>query len=424
MFPSVVAISLAALLSTAQALPDGVIATGTQGTTNPPVPTMPTTINQNSMARLLSVNSIDDFCIFAPPNPNSVIGNTETEEVAWCTQPRNNARVIPDGVITGLSFLKNDFYVQIYGTGDFTKLNIQPGDYGGELDPHGASGAGNPVGGNVSVPINGVEQPIAEWMMYIDFNQFCLRACTNANSTYSSQYMCWHELDEMGCEYVMPGTYHPPGTFETCDVDVANPPGWYPTSWSNGVPVSFSTFAQYFEGAYTGGDGLPTSYTVGTTVTPTAPFFTPSSSNCVSQATVGNGLAADLVTAGASGTAPPPGFSSQANAPPTSVPISSSSLSSSASASALAAVTPAVSTSTSVSTVLKTTSKSTASVASPTVGGNAGAAAGGAVPVVSSPAAPSVSGTSNARRAAGDNQLIGAAIVSFVALVGSVLLLH
>lgn len=49
------------------AFPVGVIATGTQGTTNPPVPTMPTTINQNSMARLLSVNSIDDFCIFAPP---------------------------------------------------------------------------------------------------------------------------------------------------------------------------------------------------------------------------------------------------------------------------------------------------------------------------------------------------------------------
>ncbi len=27
-------------------------------------------------------------------------------EVAWCTKARNNARVIPDGVITGVSFLK------------------------------------------------------------------------------------------------------------------------------------------------------------------------------------------------------------------------------------------------------------------------------------------------------------------------------
>jgi hypothetical protein len=47
--------------------PGGVIATGTQGVTNPPVPTLPTTIDQTSMARLLSINSIDDFCIFAPP---------------------------------------------------------------------------------------------------------------------------------------------------------------------------------------------------------------------------------------------------------------------------------------------------------------------------------------------------------------------
>jgi hypothetical protein len=39
-----------------------------------------------------------------------------------------------------------EFYVQIFGYGDFTKLNIPDKDEGGELDPHGASGAGNPVG--------------------------------------------------------------------------------------------------------------------------------------------------------------------------------------------------------------------------------------------------------------------------------------
>jgi hypothetical protein len=40
-------------------------------------------------------------------------------------------------------------------------------------------------------------------MQYISYNQFCIRACTNANSTYEAQYMCWHELDEMGCEFTM-----------------------------------------------------------------------------------------------------------------------------------------------------------------------------------------------------------------------------
>jgi hypothetical protein len=39
--------------------PPGVIATGTMGPTNPPEPTLGTPINQTSVARLLSVNSID-----------------------------------------------------------------------------------------------------------------------------------------------------------------------------------------------------------------------------------------------------------------------------------------------------------------------------------------------------------------------------
>ncbi|KAJ6632169.1 hypothetical protein B0H10DRAFT_1901591 [Mycena sp. CBHHK59/15] len=304
----------ASVQAASSSFPSGVIATGTQGPTNPPVPTMPTTINQTSMARLLSVNSIDDFCLFAPPTANSQIADTETLEIAWCTQPRNNARVIPDGTITGVSFLKTDFYVQIMGTGDFTKLNIAAGDQGGELDPHGATGAGNPVGGNVTTNIvDGLDEPIAEWMLYISNSQFCLRACTNANSTYSAAFMCWHELDVMGCEFVMPGTYNPPGTFETCDADVAYPPGWYPESVVDGT-TSFSTFAQFFTGVYTGSDGQPTSYTVGDTITPTAPASTPSSSNCVTTSTISNGIALASLSAGAIGTAPPSGFSATAGA--------------------------------------------------------------------------------------------------------------
>lgn len=61
-----------------------VTATGTQGVTNPPKATMGTAVNQTSYARLLSLNSINDWCVFGPPEPNSVIGDTEEFEVAWC----------------------------------------------------------------------------------------------------------------------------------------------------------------------------------------------------------------------------------------------------------------------------------------------------------------------------------------------------
>lgn len=91
-----------------------------------------------------TVNSLDDWCIFAPPQPgpDSVIGNTERIEVAWCTADGHGTRLIPDGSITGAHFVQTPDYVQITGVGDLTKINIPAGDEGGELDPHGADGNG------------------------------------------------------------------------------------------------------------------------------------------------------------------------------------------------------------------------------------------------------------------------------------------
>lgn len=70
---------------------------------------------------------VQDFCIFAPPTEGDIADSEvslctakyarywvliflQTIEVAWCTQARNNARVIPDGVLTGVSFLKTGKY--------------------------------------------------------------------------------------------------------------------------------------------------------------------------------------------------------------------------------------------------------------------------------------------------------------------------
>ncbi|KAJ7588289.1 hypothetical protein C8J56DRAFT_1004500 [Mycena floridula] len=278
-FP-VIALLLAVKSVSAADFPAGVLATGTMGVTNPPQATMGTPINQNSDARLLT-----DWCLFAPATPNTKVSDGEV--VAWCTKPRNNARLIPDGTLTGVQFLKNDFYVQVMAIGDFTKLNLQAGDSGGELDPHGAEGTGNPIGGNVTSAITGTDQHFAEWMLYT-------YVCINANSTYSAAAMCWHELDIMGCEFVMPGNYNFDKSFESCDADVAYPPGWYPTV-INGTPT-FSTFAQRFTGTLN--DGKVYTVEPGDLSTPAGPFTTPKSSNCVPTATVSNGI--DLADPGAS----------------------------------------------------------------------------------------------------------------------------
>ena len=61
MLRSLAAVSLGLLAVNAQRVQvsEGVIATGTMGETNPPAPTAPTEVDQNSMVRLASVNAWD-----------------------------------------------------------------------------------------------------------------------------------------------------------------------------------------------------------------------------------------------------------------------------------------------------------------------------------------------------------------------------
>lgn len=103
-------------------------------------------------------------CVYGPPTPGEEIGNIEGEVVAYCVQPRNNARVIPDGTFQSVHFVKTPLYWQIHGYGDFTKIGFMDGDFGGELDPHGATGKGNPVGGNVTTNVTGADVHYEEWM--------------------------------------------------------------------------------------------------------------------------------------------------------------------------------------------------------------------------------------------------------------------
>ncbi len=93
---------------------------------------------------VLAVNSVDDFCLFAPPQPGatSSISFTERIEVSWCIKSGYGTRLIPDGSITGAHFVQTPDFVQVTGVGDLTKMNIPAGDDGGELDPHGADGNG------------------------------------------------------------------------------------------------------------------------------------------------------------------------------------------------------------------------------------------------------------------------------------------
>ncbi|CED84034.1 hypothetical protein [Phaffia rhodozyma] len=289
------------------------------GETNPDAPFLAqpgAAINQTSMSRLLTLNGIDDFCLYGPPDsgPDSLIGNVEPIVVAYCLKPRNNARLIPDGTIQSAHFIKTSAYVQIQGFFDGTKINIPYGDDGGELDPHGAENLGNPIGGNVTSNVSGQDVFYEEWMSFMSYNQFCLRVCISETPDVPAALMCEHELDVMGCQFVMPGDYTN-NSFTSCDGEPAVPPGLYPQP-----DGSTSTFRQFWSHTLEG-------WTVGQTVTPAGPYSTPATSNCQTFSTISNGIDTALLVV-------PTTAASSASRSASSASATSSSITSSASISA------------------------------------------------------------------------------------------
>jgi len=187
-----------------------------------------TTENQKSMCQTAIINSIDDFCLWAPPSGPTTIGETEHEEVAWCTKPGHGSRLIPSGALQGVQFMKTPDYVQVVGFIDQRFINLSPDDYGGELDPHGADFRGNPLGGLFystawSSDKTTYEQVI-EWNNFMGGNSFCLKACDPAGP--NAAHFCEHIYDRIGCAYNSPNAAKN-GTFESCQGDNQDYPGIY-----------------------------------------------------------------------------------------------------------------------------------------------------------------------------------------------------
>ncbi|KAG6836370.1 hypothetical protein H0H93_008731 [Arthromyces matolae] len=160
---------------------------------------------------------LTDSTLTSTASPNSTIGDTEHMNVAWCTKSGRGTRIIPNGSLKGVHFVKTKDYVQVTGVGDLTGLNIQRGDSGGELDNRGADGNGNPAGGLVYGNTFGTGVQYHEWTSFISDSEFCFRACVGPDATN------------------IPANYNA-GTFETCDADNDLPMGVYGTStWYQGV---------------------------------------------------------------------------------------------------------------------------------------------------------------------------------------------
>ncbi|KAI0649575.1 hypothetical protein C8Q79DRAFT_903264 [Trametes meyenii] len=197
-----------------------------------------TTENQNSLCQTSFVNHIDDFCLWAPPKPDSTIGDTEGEEVAWCTKKGHGTRLIPGNALTGVQYIKTPGYIQIVGFIDQSKINIASDDGGGELDPHGADLRGNPLGGllysNGFGTDNSSYTQIIEWTNFMGSNSFCIKACDPSGPNAAE--LCQHIYDRIGVSYNCPNAAQN-GTFEVCQGENMDPPGIYT---SNGQVMTYT----------------------------------------------------------------------------------------------------------------------------------------------------------------------------------------
>ncbi|PFH45492.1 hypothetical protein AMATHDRAFT_159436 [Amanita thiersii Skay4041] len=197
-----------------------------------------TTENQNSLCQTFFFNAIDDFCLWAPPDAGSTVADEEGEMVAWCTKPGRGTRLIPEGALKGVQFMKTPDYIQVVGFIDQTKINLAPEDFGGEMDPHGADLRGNPMGGIVFStnfsPDNKTWEQVIEWHNFMGGNAFCLKACDPKGP--NAAHFCEHVFDRIGCAYNAPNNAQN-GTFEACQGDNQDFPGVYTT---NGAVVTYS----------------------------------------------------------------------------------------------------------------------------------------------------------------------------------------
>lgn len=133
-----------------------------------------------------------DACASLPP-----CQQVEEETVAACTVRGRGTRGLSPAGLKGATFVVTPAYYQITAVGDFTAWNVAPKDDGGELDPHGAKGLGNPIGGLMfhCSKDKGCEQA-HEWMEFLAYNEYCKRVCFDGPDAMKN---CQHVYDTQGC---------------------------------------------------------------------------------------------------------------------------------------------------------------------------------------------------------------------------------
>ncbi len=88
--------------------------------------------------------------------------------------------------------MRTPAYIQVVGLMNQTGINLAPSDTGGELDPHGADLAGNPLGGlmystGFASGDNKTYVQTQSWNNFVGSGVFCFKMC-DPNYTTDKNY--------------------------------------------------------------------------------------------------------------------------------------------------------------------------------------------------------------------------------------------
>ncbi|KAG6915033.1 hypothetical protein DXG01_013824 [Tephrocybe rancida] len=162
-----------------------------------------------SSSTTVHINSESDFSLILPNQPGELIGDAESDGVAYCSpgtaSPGCDGNIFSKDFVTGAAYYESEdgAFIQVTGCMDPTKTRLDPTDAGGQFDVRYPNGAQCAFGGYGASFIELVEPALS---------RFCIRCCASPND----QVNCNSHQDRMGCMTAIPGTYDFPALGVSC----------------------------------------------------------------------------------------------------------------------------------------------------------------------------------------------------------------
>ncbi|WVQ67136.1 uncharacterized protein L199_005331 [Kwoniella botswanensis] len=168
-----------------------------------------------SQSKELWLMSHEDFCVYglSEENRGKMLSESVDNVISYCSKSGHGTRLIPDGTLKGVTYVRTPSWVQVSGSGDFSQIGISPDDSGAQFD----SSSHNPQGSSLITSQGG--DPAKDWVTMISGQTFCVRAC------FGDPAFCPTQYDSLGCYFLTSNGVGWHDVWQDCEGDEGDPPG-------------------------------------------------------------------------------------------------------------------------------------------------------------------------------------------------------